>query len=132
MSMGFSASRHQAGQTSGPDAKGEPHLTDFGLARLVETENTIYGTLEVMGTRRSHMAPEQAAGKLQNSATPRISMDWRGALPTAHWPSTFCRSNKLSQRSAYYWIPNRVNHASFNLKIDRELSTICLKCLEKD
>src|SRR5262245_30879222 len=31
------------------DAKGEPHLTDFGLARLVETESTVTRTLEVLG-----------------------------------------------------------------------------------
>jgi len=43
------------------DQKGEPHLTDFGLARLVEAESTVTGTLEVLGTP-SYMAPEQAAG----------------------------------------------------------------------
>src|SRR5215831_11495672 len=43
------------------DTQGEPHLTDFGLARLVETESTITGTVEVMGTP-SYMAPEQAKG----------------------------------------------------------------------
>jgi eukaryotic-like serine/threonine-protein kinase len=32
------------------DGKGEPHLTDFGLARLVETESTVTRTLEVLGT----------------------------------------------------------------------------------
>src|SRR5438477_6890952 len=42
------------------DAKGEPHLTDFGLARLVESESTVTQTLEVLGTP-SYMAPEQAA-----------------------------------------------------------------------
>src|SRR5438874_11840071 len=44
------------------DPNGEPHLTDFGLARLVETESTITGTLEVLGTP-SYMAPEQAVGE---------------------------------------------------------------------
>src|SRR5204862_1487761 len=43
------------------DVKGEPHLTDFGLARLVESESTVTRTLEVLGTR-SYMAPEQAVG----------------------------------------------------------------------
>src|SRR5258708_35675662 len=44
------------------DAKGEPHLTDFGLARLVEAESTVTRTREVLGTP-SYMAPEQAAGE---------------------------------------------------------------------
>src|SRR5712691_9643743 len=40
------------------DEKGEPHLTDFGLARLVESESTVTRTMEVLGTP-SYMAPEQ-------------------------------------------------------------------------
>src|SRR5438477_1060745 len=32
------------------DAKGEPHLTDFGLARLVESESSVTQTLDVLGT----------------------------------------------------------------------------------
>src|SRR5215813_5112927 len=43
------------------DVKGKPHLTDFGLARLVESESTVTRTLEVLGTP-SYMAPEQAVG----------------------------------------------------------------------
>jgi serine/threonine protein kinase len=48
------------------DANGEPHLTDFGLARLVEHGSTVTGTQEVIGTP-SYMAPEQAIGN--NAAT---------------------------------------------------------------
>src|SRR5438067_4466662 len=32
------------------DQKGDPHLTDFGLARLIETESTVTRTKEVLGT----------------------------------------------------------------------------------
>src|SRR3984893_2503170 len=43
------------------DKEGEPHLTDFGLARLVETESNVTRTTEMLGTP-SYMAPEQANG----------------------------------------------------------------------
>src|SRR6184192_1853790 len=52
------------------DANGEPHLTDFGLARLVEHGSTVTGSLEVMGTP-SYMAPEQAVGN--NAAVGRAT-----------------------------------------------------------
>ena len=43
------------------DAKGEPHLTDFGLARLLEAESTMTRTVDMLGTP-TYMAPEQARG----------------------------------------------------------------------
>ena len=113
------------------DAKGEPHLTDFGLARLVETESTITGTLEVMGTP-SYMAPEQAAGettKLSN-ATDIYGL---GAvlyqLLTGHPPF----AGATSYQTIRLLLDTEPRQPRLlNPKIDRELSTICLKCLEKD
>src|SRR5438128_3067746 len=113
------------------DQKGEPHLTDFGLARLVETESTVTRTMEVLGTP-SYMAPEQAVG---NNAAVSSATDVYGLgavfyqLLTGHPPfagGTTYETIKLlldtDPRQPRLW----------NSKIDRDLSTICLKCLEKD
>src|SRR5436309_660507 len=60
------------------DTKGEPHLTDFGLARLVESESSVTQTLDVLGTP-SYMAPEQAVGN--NAAIGSVTdVDGLGAV----------------------------------------------------
>src|SRR5438132_983636 len=113
------------------DAKGEPHLTDFGLARLLETESTVTRTMEVLGTP-SYMAPEQAVG---NNAAVSGATDVYGLgavlyqLLTGHPPfagGTTFETIKLlldtEPRQPRLWNP----------KIDRDLATICLKCLDKD
>src|SRR2546430_331744 len=113
------------------DKNGEPHLADFGLARLVETESTLTRTKDLMGTP-SYMAPEQAVG---NNAQITRATDVYGLgavlyqLLTGHPPfagGTTYETIKLlldtEPRQPRLW----------NRKIDRELSTICLKCLEKD
>jgi serine/threonine protein kinase/cytochrome c-type biogenesis protein CcmH/NrfG len=113
------------------DARGEPNLTDFGLARLVETESTVTRTLEVMGTP-SYMAPEQAVG---NNAQLTSATDVYGLgavfyqLLTGHPPfagGTTFETIKLVLDTE----PRQPR--LLNRKIDHELSTICLKCLEKD
>src|SRR5438034_1542356 len=113
------------------DAKGEPHLTDFGLARLLETESTVTRTMEVLGTP-SYMAPEQAVG---NNAAVSSAIDVYGLgavlyqLLTGHPPfagRTTYETIKLLEDTEPR--PPRL----LNPKVDRDLSTICLKCLEKD
>jgi TolB-like protein len=113
------------------DEKGEPLLTDFGLARLVEAESTVTRTKEVMGTP-SYMAPEQATG---NNAAVSSATDVYGLgavlyqLLTGHPPfagGTTYETIKLVLDTE----PRRPR--LLNPKIDRDLSTICLKCLEKD
>jgi serine/threonine protein kinase/tetratricopeptide (TPR) repeat protein len=113
------------------DQNGEPHLTDFGLARLVEAESTVTGTLEVLGTP-SYMAPEQAAGETTKlgKATDVYGL---GAvlyhLLTGHPPfaggTTYETIRLLRDTEAR-------SPRQLNPKVDRDLSTICLKCLEKD
>src|SRR5215467_821854 len=113
------------------DEKGEPHLTDFGLARLVETESTVTRTREVLGTP-SYMAPEQAAGETTKlgKATDVYGL---GAVlyqlltgqPPFAGGTTYETIRLLLDTEPR---PPR----SLNRKIDRELSTICVKCLDKD
>ena len=113
------------------DKNGEPHLTDFGLARLVEFESTITRTMEVMGTP-SYMAPEQAVG---NNAAVSSATDVYGLgavlyqLMTGHPP--FAGGTSYETIKLLLETEPRAPRV-LNPKIDRDLSTICLKCLEKD
>jgi TolB-like protein/Tfp pilus assembly protein PilF len=113
------------------DAKGEPHLTDFGLARLAETQSTLTRTMDVLGTP-SYMAPEQASGQ-NEQVTRATDVYGLGAvfyqLLTGHAPfaggTTYETIRLLLEsepRQPRLWNPN----------IDRNLATICLKCLEKN
>jgi len=60
------------------DQKGEPHLTDFGLARLVETESTMTRTKEVLGTP-SYMARNKRLVNIQTNKRHRCLWVRRGA-----------------------------------------------------
>jgi serine/threonine protein kinase len=113
------------------DATGEPHLTDFGLARLIETESTVTRTLEVLGTP-SYMAPEQAVG---NNARVTSATDVYGLgavlyqLLTGHPP--FAGGTTFETVRLVLDTEPRQPRL-LNPKVDRDLATICLKCLEKD
>src|SRR5437660_162931 len=113
------------------DQRGEPHLTDFGLARLVETESTVTRTKEMLGTP-SYMAPEQAAA---NNAELSSATDVYGLgavlyqLLTGHPPFAGGTTNE-TLKLLLETDPRQ--QRQLNPKIDRESSTMRLKCLEKD
>ena len=112
------------------DAKGEPHVTDFGLARLVQEESNLTHTLDTVGTP-SYMAPEQALGSSQ--LTGATDVYGLGAVfyhlltgqPPFAGGTTYETIRLLLQTEPR---PPRL----WNPKIDRDLATICLKCLEKN
>ena len=113
------------------DAKGEPHLTDFGLARLVESESSVTHTLDVLGTP-SYMAPEQAVG---NNAAVSSATDVYGLGAVLYQLLT--GQPPFAGGTTYETIKLLLDTEPrqprlLNPKIDRDLSTICLKCLEKD
>jgi serine/threonine protein kinase len=113
------------------DQRGEPHLTDFGLARLVETESTMTRTLDVLGTP-SYMAPEQAMG---NKAAVGSVTDVYGLGAVLYQLLT--GQPPFAGGATYETIKLLLDTEPkqprlLNPKIDLDLSTICLKCLEKD
>jgi TolB-like protein len=113
------------------DAKGEPHLTDFGLARLVESESSVTQTLDVLGTP-SYMAPEQAVG---NNAAVSSATDVYGLGAVLY--QLLAGQPPFAGGATYETIKLLLGTEPrqprlLNPKVDRDLSTICLKCLEKD
>src|SRR6478752_912242 len=113
------------------DSKGEPHLTDFGVARLLETENDATCTIEVSGTP-SYMAPEQAHANNGHvsSATDvyglgAVLYQLLAGQPPFTGGTPFETIKLLLETE-----PRQLR--LLNPKVDRDLSTICLKCLEKD
>ena len=113
------------------DALGQPHVTDFGLAKLAESELSQTRTQAVLGTP-AFMAPEQAAGGGQQVTT-AADIYSLGAmlyqLLTGR-PPVEAETPLQALRQVVEQEPQRPT--DLNPRVDRNLEVICLKCLEKD
>lgn len=112
------------------DVHGQPHVTDFGLAKLADAGTAVTQTGSVIGTP-CYMAPEQARG--DPVMTVAADVYGLGAVLyeglTGRPPfrgSTALETVRRVQEEAVV----RPRHHRPGLA--RDLETICLKCLEKD
>jgi hypothetical protein len=113
------------------DAAGVPHVTDFGLAKIIAEGDQITGTLAILGTP-CYMAPEQAAGHASQITTAAdiyslgtILFELLAGRPP------FCGNTILETlRQVSEQEPPRLSQ--FLSEVDRDLETICLKCLQKE
>ena len=112
------------------DANGKAHLTDFGLAKLIEKESTITNTHDLLGTP-SYMAPEQITGATELTSATDIYGLGAVLFETITGRPPFLANAKYELiRQALESEPPRPR--SLNGKVDADLETICLKCLEKE
>jgi hypothetical protein len=112
------------------DAEFIPKITDFGLAKRLEEAKGLTRTGAVMGTP-SYMAPEQAEGKSQEIG-PATDVYALGAilyeLLTGQPPFVAATPlDTILQVLGEEPVPPRHRNAG----VDRDLETICLKCLRK-
>ena len=112
------------------DESGNPHLTDFGVAKIVERETVMTRTHSFLGTP-AYMAPEQAGSG--SEVTTSSDVYGLGAvfyeLLTGQVP--FAGGTTMETvRQLLTKDPRRPS--ALNPRVDRDLETICLTCLEKD
>ena len=111
------------------DEQGEPHVTDFGLARRLGKDAKYLPTSAVAGTA-SYMAPEQVTGEELTTATDVYGL---GAVLYALLAgrSPFrAKTVKGVLRLVREEPPTPPRE--WNPKVDKDLEVICLKCLSKE
>jgi WD40 repeat protein/serine/threonine protein kinase len=113
------------------DAQGQPHLTDFGLAKILEHDSSLTHSGAIMGTP-NYLAPEVAAGKAKEVTTAAdvfslgaILYELLTGRPPFHEETVAATLQKVL--GAEPALP-----CSLNPAVPRDLETVALKCLEKD
>ncbi len=111
------------------DENDQTKVTDFGLAKQIDNKSDQTRTGAILGTP-SYMSPEQAAGRKEIS--PASDVYSLGAilyeLITGKPP--FCGETPLATLNLVAE-QDPIAPRLLNPAVDRDLETICLKCLEK-
>jgi hypothetical protein len=112
------------------DERGEPHVTDFGLAKRVTADSTQTQSGAIVGTP-AYMAPEQAQSRKGISTAAdvyslgAIFYELLTGQAPFHGETPLETIEKVVRQE-----PARPRQVS--KQIDLDLETICLKCLEKE
>src|SRR5947208_15703237 len=113
------------------DGRGEPLVSDFGLAKWLDTSSHLTRTLTIFGTP-GYIAPEQAKRSAAN-LTPTADVYSLGAilfdLFTGRPPFLGEHALAVIQQASEKPAPKLRSIAP---TLDRDLETICARCLERE
>jgi serine/threonine protein kinase/tetratricopeptide (TPR) repeat protein len=113
------------------DGRGEPLVSDFGLAKWLDTSSDLTRTLTIFGTP-GYIAPEQAHGPAKN-LTPAADIYSIGCvlfdLFTGRTPFLGEHALAVIKQASDKPAPKL---RTFAPSADRDLETICTKCLERE
>ena len=113
------------------DERGEPYVTDFGLAKRAEGDSEMTVSGAILGTP-PYMAPEQASGR-RGAVTTATDVYGLGAilysLLTGRAPF---RGDSVAEILEQVRDQPPKRPSELNTRTPRDLEIICLKCLEKE
>jgi len=117
------------------DAKGEPHITDFGIAANVRTERRLTNEGAMMGTP-AYMSPEQINGELAHIGPASDIYSLGATLFHVLTGREVFRGNAVLELLSATLredpvAPSVAARSASKRKISLDLDTICLKALEK-
>jgi serine/threonine-protein kinase len=113
------------------DAEGQPHVTDFGLAKRVDTDASLTQSGTIVGTPR-YMAPEQVLGRRAVATTATDFYGLGAILYSLLTGGPPFRADTVVDTLVQVRESEPVPPSRANPKVDRDLATMCLKCLEKE
>ena len=113
------------------DGRGQPRVTDFGLAKCVQGDSELTGSGQIMGTP-SYMPPEQAGGE-RGDVGPAADVYSLGATLycTVTGRPPFQAATAL-ETVMMVISKEPVPPRRLNASVPRDLETIALKCLQKE